>query len=167
MRSATRENLLKVARIESFTGTGAASRAWDLMDDSPATARPVSFDPGVVSAEGLVELFEGLGLFSAEGIIAWRRTNDGAFPDADTLASTLGLDGALATRIAEAAVRHERAEDATAAVSEASLARLHDVHDELLRGSLRGGDPLDELRRIHQGRVDHAAHSRHLRAAAG
>ncbi len=115
MRSATREYLLKVARFESFTGTGAASRAADLMDDSPAIAQPISFDPGVVSAEGLVALFEGLGLFSAEDIIAWRGTNDGAFPDANTLASTLGLDGALAARIAEAAARHELAKDATVA----------------------------------------------------
>ena len=113
MRSATREILLKVARFESFTGTGAASRAAERMDDAPATARPISFDPGVVSAEGLIELFEGLGLFSAEDIIAWRGTNDGAFPDADTLASKLGLDGALAARIAEAAARHELAKDAS------------------------------------------------------
>lgn len=84
------------------------------MDDTPATARLVSFDPALVSAEGLVELFPDLGLLPAEDIVEWRGKNEGAFPDAATLTSALGIDVALATRIAEAAVRHELADEVTA-----------------------------------------------------
>ena len=87
--------------------------AVDFMDDSPATARLLRFDPGLVTAEGLVELFPDLGLFPAEDIVEWRGKNDGAFPDVATLTSVLGVDGVMATEIAEAAVRHELADEVT------------------------------------------------------
>ncbi len=76
------------------------------MDDTPATARLTAFDPSLVSAEGLAELFPDLGLFPAEDIVDWRGKHDGAFPDAETLAASLGIDGPLAARITEAAGRH-------------------------------------------------------------
>ena len=62
------------------------------MDDRPATARLITFDPGLVTADELVERFPDLGLFPAEDIVEWRRKNDGAFPDVDTLTSALGVE---------------------------------------------------------------------------
>lgn len=102
MRSATRENLLKVARFESFTGTGAASRAADLMDDSPAIAQPISFDPGVISAEGLVALAARI----AEAAARHELTKDATVPDVPDVPDG---EPALAAAVAEASLPAEHA----------------------------------------------------------